>query len=63
MFAYSQDDKSFYKCLTESSGTLTKIFMITIKVSTNQKTVNTSRIFHTEFREGLCPQFYHRVTD
>ena len=26
MFVYSQDDKSFYKCLNEYSGTFTKIF-------------------------------------
>ena len=26
MFAYSQDDKSFYKCLNEYGGTFTKIY-------------------------------------
>ena len=31
MFVYSQDDKSFYKCLNEYDGTFTEIFMITIK--------------------------------
>ena len=29
IFVYSQDDKSFYKCLNEYGGTFTKIFMIT----------------------------------
>ena len=33
MFVYSQDHKSFYKCLTESNGTFTKLFMITIQGS------------------------------
>ena len=33
MFVYSQDDKSFYTCLTESSCTFTEIFMITIQGS------------------------------
>ena len=31
MFVYFQDDKSFYKYLTEYSGTFTKIFMIVIQ--------------------------------
>ena len=31
MFVYSQDDTSFYKCLTESSGTFTKLFMMMIR--------------------------------
>ena len=31
MFVYSQDDKSFYKCLNEYGGTFTKIFVITIQ--------------------------------
>ena len=26
MFVYSQDDKSFYKCLNEYGGTFTKIY-------------------------------------
>ena len=26
MFVYSQDDKSFYKCLNEYGGTCTKIY-------------------------------------
>ena len=26
MFVYSQDDKSFYKCLNEDDGTFTKIY-------------------------------------
>ena len=49
MLVYSQDDKSFYKYLTESYNTFTEIFMITIK--TLAKTVITSRIFCVEFRE------------
>ena len=31
MFVYSQNDKSFYKYLTEYGGTFTKILMITIQ--------------------------------
>ena len=31
MFAYSQNDKSFNKCLNEYGGTSTEIFMITIQ--------------------------------
>ena len=31
MFVYSQDDKSFYKCLTESCGIYTEIVMMTIQ--------------------------------
>ena len=31
MFGYSQDDKSFYKCLNEYGGTFTEIFMIMIQ--------------------------------
>ena len=31
MFVYSQDDKSFYKCLIESCGIYTEIVMMTIQ--------------------------------
>ena len=31
MFVYSQDDTSFYKCLAESSGPSSEVFMITIQ--------------------------------
>ena len=31
MFVYSQDDKSFYKCLNEYGRTFTELFMITIQ--------------------------------
>ena len=34
MLVYSQDDKSFWKYLTKSSGTFIKIYMITIQGST-----------------------------
>ena len=61
MFVYSQDDKSFYKCLNEYGGAFTVIFMITTQVGMNWKTVNTSRTFRIEFREWHCPHFYPRV--
>ena len=31
MLVYSQDDYSFYKCQTKSSGTFTNLFMITMQ--------------------------------
>ena len=31
MFLYFQDDKSFHKCLNETSGTFTEFFMITMQ--------------------------------
>ena len=62
MFVYSQDDKSFHKYLTEYGGTFTKIFMIMIQGWRELKN-NTSRRFCVEFREWLCPYFYHKVTD
>ena len=31
MFVYSQDDRSFYKCLNEYGGTFMEIFMIMIQ--------------------------------
>ena len=58
MLVYSHDDYKFYKCLTKSTG----VFTHCKRVGINEKTLNTSRIFSTEFREWLHPHFYHRVT-
>ena len=62
MFVYSQDDKSFYKNLTEYGDTFTKMFMITIQ-GCHESENNTSRIFGIEFRGWLRSHFYHKVTD
>ena len=63
MFVYSQDDQSFYRYLTEYGGTFIKFSWLWYKVGINWKTIITSRIFCIEFREWLCPHFYHKVTD
>ena len=42
--------------INEYGGTFTKIFMIMIQGWYELKN-NTSRIFHIEFRDGLCPHF------
>ena len=62
MFVYSQDDESFYKCLTESSGTFTEIFMMMIRQG-SYELKNSSYLQDILYRILLRPYFYHRVTD
>ena len=39
------------------------VLLLKFSWSQYKDTHNTSRIFFIEFREWLCPHFYHRVTD
>ena len=43
--------------INEYGGTFTKFSWSWYKIGMNWKTINTSRIFHIELRDWLCPHF------